>query len=111
VSEFLENEFNQLQSHDGAVDLLANKFGEIGIAAVVAVLRVMDKTIFSRPRTESEEPRCETAVFLRDDTLGGFDTLSCFTCQASQSRPPCVTGKSTACASMITTKRPQVRHY
>jgi len=69
MSEFLENEFVQLRSCDAATDPLAGKYGEIGLAAVAAALRVMGRPTGGKRRTECGEQRSETAVFLRDDTV------------------------------------------
>jgi len=66
MSEFLENECKQHRSLEAPGDPLASKYREIGIAAVAAALRVMDRTI-PKPRMGLKEPRSETVMFLRDD--------------------------------------------
>ncbi|MFO1126147.1 MAG: hypothetical protein U1E25_13380 [Methylocystis sp.] len=69
MSEFLETEIAEPQSCDAAVDPLASKYCEIGIAAVVAALRIMAKPTAGKRRVDREEDRIEIPTFLRDGDL------------------------------------------
>jgi len=67
MSEFLKNEFAEPQAFDAASDPLASKYGEIGIAAVVAALRLMSAPAPSKRRRDWEKDRTNLAAFQRKD--------------------------------------------
>ena len=67
MSEFLKNEFAEPQAFDAASDPLASKYGEIGIAAVVAALRLKGAPAPSQRRRNWEEDRTDLATSQRKD--------------------------------------------
>ena len=67
MSQFLENEFAEPQASGAASDPLASKYGEIGIAAVVAALRLMGAPAPSERRRNWEEDRTDLAASQRKD--------------------------------------------
>jgi len=67
MSEFLKTEFAEPQSPDATVDPLTSNYGEIGIAAVAAALRIMAKPIARKRRVDWEEDRIGIPAFLRND--------------------------------------------
>jgi hypothetical protein len=68
MSEFLVTEFAEPQFPDAAIDPLASKYREIGIAAVAAALRVMANPTARRLHLDWEGDRGIPA-FLRNDDL------------------------------------------